>query len=109
MAVVLSRAISRSVAIARLDVETFEEVEHDQSATQEAGFVAVAASVIGSVGSLFVNGLWGFISWIIILVVGWIIWAWLSALESGSSCRYIIRNIQQKLSYRFCRRRKPTR
>lgn len=79
MAIVLSRALSRSLAIAKLDVPTFEEVEHDTSCTPEAGAVAIGASIIGSVGSLFLNGLWGFIASIIVLIVGWFIWAWLSA------------------------------
>ena len=48
-------------------------------ATAEAGVVVVVASVLGSLGSLFVNGLWGFIVTIAILLIGWFVWAWLSA------------------------------
>lgn len=79
MTIVASRALRRSLAIARLDVPTFEEVEADTSSTQEAGAVVVISSIIGSIGSLFINGLWGFISTIIILLIAWFIWAWLSA------------------------------
>lgn len=79
MTIVASRALRRSLAIARLDVPTFEEVEADTSSTQEAGAVVVVSSIIGSIGSLFINGLWGFISTIIILLIAWFIWAWLSA------------------------------
>lgn len=79
MTIVASRALRRSLAIARLDVPTYEEVEADTSSTAEAGAVVVVASVIGSIGSLFINGLWGFISWIIVLLLAWLIWAWLAA------------------------------
>ena len=74
-----ARAAQRSVAIARLDVPTFEEVEADHTSTPEAGSVVVAASVIGSIGTLFVNGFGGFIAFILINIIGWFIWAWLSA------------------------------
>lgn len=67
------------MSIARLDVPTFEEVEADTDSTPEAGFVVVVSSLIGSIGSLFVNGLWGFIATIIILLAGWLIWAFVSA------------------------------
>ncbi len=74
-----ARATSRSIRIAKLDIPTFEEVEADTSSTQEAGAVVVVASVIGALGNLFTGGLWGFIASIVILIVGWYIWAWLSA------------------------------
>lgn len=79
MAVIPARALQRSVGVSRLDVNTFEAVEADTSSTAEAGVVVVVASVLGSLGSLFVNGLWGFIATIAILLIGWFVWAWLSA------------------------------
>lgn len=79
MAVIPARALSRSIGVAKLDVPTIEEVEHDESSTQEAGAVVVVSSIIGGVGSLFINGLWGFIAMVLIGLIGWVIWAWLSA------------------------------
>ena len=79
MSVDPSRAVQRSIAVARHDIPTFEEVEADTSSTTEAGVVVVVASVIGSLGSLFTNGIGGFIATIVILLIGWFIWAWLSA------------------------------
>ena len=79
MAIDPQRALRRSIGVARLDTATIEEVEADTSATAEAGVVVVVSSIIGSVGSLFVDGLGGFLSWIAILIVGWFVWAWLSA------------------------------
>ena len=79
MAIDVTRALQRSIAISRLHVPTFEEVEHDESATPEAGTVVAAVAVIGSLGALFRGRLGLFISSILILLIGWVIWAWLSA------------------------------
>lgn len=69
----------RAVNIAKLDVPTFESVEADTSLTQEAGMVVGLVAIIGSLGALFRGKLWLFIASIVIMVIGWMIWAWLSA------------------------------
>lgn len=75
-----TRALQRSINIARLEAATFEQVEADESSTLEAGAVLVAAAVIGSVGSLFVDGgFTGFLAWMIATIGGWYVWAWASA------------------------------
>ena len=74
-----ARALQRSIAVAQLDVPTFEEVEADYTSTDEAGAVVVAASAIGAIGGLFSNGLWGLIAFLLIQLIGWFVWAWLSA------------------------------
>ena len=79
MSVDPSRALQRSIGAAKLDIPTIEEVEADESSTTEAGAVLVISSIIGSLGGLFVNGIWGFIVILIIQIVGWYIWAWASA------------------------------
>jgi len=79
MAVIPQRALQRSLGVSKLDVPTFEDAEADTTSTDEAGAVVVIASIIGSIGSLFVNGLWGFIAMVLIGLIGWFIWAWLSA------------------------------
>lgn len=79
MAIDPRRALDRSIRIAQLDRNTFEEVEADTSSTAEAGVVLVASAIIGSVGSLFVDGGWGFLAWIIATIGGWYVWAWASA------------------------------
>jgi len=79
MAIDPTRALQRSISIARLNIPTFEEVESDTSSTDEAGVVLVAAAIIGSVGSLFINGIWGFLAMIIVTIAGWFVWAWASA------------------------------
>lgn len=79
MAINPTRALQRSISVARLHVPTFEEVEADTSATGEAGAVLVVSAIIGSVGSLFTNGLWGFLAMIVVMIAGWFVWAWSSA------------------------------
>lgn len=64
----------RMVGAATLNVPTYEEVEHDRTATgQAAGVVALVAiaTAIGSVGS----GSAGIIGGLVSAFVGWFIWA----------------------------------
>jgi hypothetical protein len=64
----------RMIGAATLDISTYEEVEHDTSATgQAAGVVALVAiaSAIGGIG----EGGAGVVSAIITAFVGWLIWA----------------------------------
>lgn len=74
-----ARAIQRSIEIAKLEVNTFEEVEADHSATAEAGAVLVLSGIIGSIGAFFTGGLWGFLAMVVATIGGWYVWAWVSA------------------------------
>ena len=69
--------IERMLGAATLNVDTYEEVEHDETATSQAavvvGIVAVA-SAIGGVGS----GGGGLIAGLIAAFVGWLIWSGLT-------------------------------
>lgn len=64
----------RMLGAARLKVATYEEVEHDTTATPQAavvvGVVAIAAA-IGSIG----EGAGGVIAGLIAAYIGWLIWA----------------------------------
>lgn len=79
MAIDPTRALQRSIGVARFNIPTFEEVEADTSSTDEAGVVLVLSALIGSLGSLFINGLWGFLAMIVVMIAGWFVWAWCSA------------------------------
>lgn len=79
MAIDPTRALQRSISIARLHVPTYEEVEADTSATAEAGAIMVASAIIGSIGAIFTSGFFGFIAWMIASIGGWFVWAWVSA------------------------------
>ena len=70
--------LNRMIGAARLSVETFEEVEHDRSATIQALVVVIvvaAASGIGSMLSSDVSLLNGVILGAVRGVVGWAVWA----------------------------------
>ena len=60
---------------ARLDVNIYEEVEADQSATMQAFMVVAMVAVASGVGLLSVQGVSGLIVGVIFGVVGWALWA----------------------------------
>ena len=63
------------------DVATFEQVEHDESATIQAGVVVLIASVLTGVGSAIGQSLndgspgRGFIVGLIAALLGWLVWS----------------------------------
>ncbi len=75
-----SRSITdRMMGAAMLDINTYEEVEHDTSATgQAAGVVAIVAvaSAIGAAG----GGIGAIIGGVIAAVLGWLLWAGITYL-----------------------------
>lgn len=64
----------RMIGAARLDVNTFEEVEADVNATPQAMIVVVLASLAAGIGS-FRQGVLAIILVIIASLIGWFIWA----------------------------------
>ncbi|MDA3919596.1 MAG: YIP1 family protein [Salinisphaera sp.] len=68
--------INRMLGAAKLDVATYEEVEHDHSATGQAALVVALASLAAGIGAL---GAGGGLSFLVIATVGallgWLIWA----------------------------------
>ena len=66
--------IQRAVAIARLHLPTYEEVEHDTSLTREAGIIVLIASIVGSIGGP-PNGVGPFIATVLVNLIGWGLWA----------------------------------
>lgn len=71
--------LQRMIGAALLDVDTYEEVEHDTTATGQAagvvGIVAVAAA-IGAVGQG--TGAGGMVGGVIAAFIGWLVWSWLT-------------------------------
>ena len=65
----------RMIGAARLDVNTYEEVEADTSATGQAMAVVVLASVAAGIASLRGGGVMGLVGTTIAALVGWFIWA----------------------------------
>lgn len=69
----------RMLGAARLDVDTYEEVEADASATGQAAMVVVLvaiASAIGGAGS----GASGIIGGVLTAIIGWLLWAGITYL-----------------------------
>lgn len=67
--------IGRMIGAARLNAQTFEEVEADSSATRQALLVVVLVALATGVGSLEVGGVRGLIGGVAIGLVGWALWA----------------------------------
>jgi hypothetical protein len=67
--------VQRMVGAARLDRNTYEEVEADRSATGQALGVVVLAAVASGIG--MGHGLRGLVIGTVFSLVGWAIWAWL--------------------------------
>jgi hypothetical protein len=71
--------VDRMIGAAFLSIDTFEEVEHDETATLQAALVVVIAGVAGSIGALH-NGLFGSLGVAGSTLVGWAVWAGITYL-----------------------------
>ena len=69
---------NRIIRAARLDVALYEEVEADKSALGQAMGVVVLSSVAAGIGSTSKAGLWGMLMMVVVALVGWYIWAYLT-------------------------------
>ena len=68
----------RMIGAAKLDVDTFEEVEADTSATKQAMLVVVIVAVATGIGLVATGGLLGVILGIVVALGGWAAWAWIT-------------------------------
>lgn len=74
----MEQILQRMIGAAKLDVATFEAVEHDKDATVQALAVVVLVAIatgIGGIGGLGGAGLTQLLVGVIAAVVGWAIWA----------------------------------
>jgi hypothetical protein len=60
---------------AMLDVPTYEEVEHDETATGQAAVVVFIVAVCSAIGGIATAGGRGFIGGLIGGIVGWLLWS----------------------------------
>ena len=67
----------RMMGAATLDVNTYEEVEADTTATIQAMGVVVLSSIAQGIGSLALGGGAGFVAGAMAALIGWFIWAFL--------------------------------
>jgi hypothetical protein len=66
--------VDRMRGAAMLDVATYEEVEHDLSATGQAATVVAVVAVCSAIGNIG-SGITGIIGGLIGALLGWVIWA----------------------------------
>ena len=71
----MDQFVQRMIGAAKLDVATFESVEHDQNATLQALAVVVLVAVATGLGGMAAAGITGLIVGIVAAVIGWAIWA----------------------------------
>ena len=74
----MTRLKDRMIRAAKLDVDLYEEVEADQGALRQAMLVVVLSSVAAGIGSFGQGGLGGMLIGMIVAIVGWYIWAYLT-------------------------------
>jgi hypothetical protein len=73
----MATLIERAIGAARLDVATYEEVEHDPEALGQAMAVVVVAALASGVGSAAQQGMgWlGLVLGALASLLGWFVWA----------------------------------
>lgn len=69
---------NRIIRAATLDVNVYEEVEADKSATVQAIAVVIFASVAAGIGSIESVGLSGIFIGTITALISWLVWAYLT-------------------------------
>jgi hypothetical protein len=75
--------VERMQRAARLDVTLYNEVEHDEDATQEAIYVVAIAAVASGIGTLIgspgqMHGLVGLASEVLTMLLNWVIWSYVT-------------------------------
>jgi len=75
----MSSFTERMIGAARLDAETYEEVEHDSNAMGQAVAVVLLSSVAAGIGSiLYMDLLTALVVGSIAALLGWVVWAFLT-------------------------------
>lgn len=68
----------RMLRAAKLDIELYEEVEHDEGALGQATTVVVLSAVAAGIGSLGSGGVSGLVIGTLAALLGWYVWAFLT-------------------------------
>ena len=72
--------VERVIGAAKLDVNTYEEVEADKTAFWQAMAVVVLAAIMSGIAELGANGVAGMIAGTLAALIGWLVWAFLTYL-----------------------------
>ncbi|MBI4202217.1 MAG: YIP1 family protein [Chloroflexi bacterium] len=71
--------LQRMIGAATFNAHTYEEVEHDTTATKQAMLVVVLVSIATGIGAAGASGtIWGFVVGIVLALAGWAVWAWIT-------------------------------
>ncbi len=73
----MSTFAERMIGAATFDVQTYEEVEADTTATTQAMGVVVLSSIAQGIASMTQGGGFGFVAGAMGALIGWFIWAFL--------------------------------
>jgi hypothetical protein len=82
--------MDRVMGVFRLDVSTFEAIEHDRNATGQAAAVVAIVALLGAIGSGIGNNIagrsfvGGFLSTLIWTFIGWVLWSVVSYIIGTS-------------------------
>lgn len=74
----MANLVDRMIRASKLDVNLYEEVEADQSATSQALAVVLISSIASGIGTIGVLGIEGLIFTTLAALIGWFIWAFLA-------------------------------
>jgi len=74
----MSDFINRIIRAARLDVSLYEEVEEDKGSLKQAMGVVILSSAAAGVANVGGTGIGGTIIGVIISLIGWFVWAFLT-------------------------------
>ena len=76
--------LQRMIGAAKLRPETYEEVEADRSATLQALLVVVLVALATGIGNLGSGSIAGLLVGIVVGILGWAFWAWVTYLVGTS-------------------------
>jgi len=71
----MNQLVERMIGAAKLDVQTYETVEHDTEATGQAALVVVLSAVAVGIGTFGQVGFGGLIFGTLAALLGWGVWA----------------------------------
>jgi hypothetical protein len=67
--------LRRMLGATWLDAETYEEVEHDRTATGQATAVVALSAVAAAIGGFENHGVGGILAFTLAALAGWVVWA----------------------------------
>lgn len=76
--------LNRVIGVLKLDIDTYEEIEADETATSQAAIVvaivAIIGGLLGGATTIFVGGsfIGTFLQQLLTVFIGWLVWAYVT-------------------------------